>query len=122
VKKRKSEKETKTKKRKSKAAEEEEEEEEDVSKDPKEVTLDQQKLQEKEAVVLLSSCKKFSTCIIQIVIEKQLPLLEIQDNLEARLGAARTVHHIISELEIAILPWIVFFIIPIMGTVISPDK
>jgi len=47
---------------------------------------------------LLSSCKKFSTCIIQIVIEKQLPL-EIQDNLEARLGAARTVHHIISELD-----------------------
>eukprot|EP01125_Pyxidicula_operculata_P015647 TRINITY_DN5335_c0_g1_i4.p1 TRINITY_DN5335_c0_g1~~TRINITY_DN5335_c0_g1_i4.p1 ORF type:complete len:1864 (-),score=455.04 TRINITY_DN5335_c0_g1_i4:12-5603(-) len=59
---------------------------------------------------------------MHIIIDKLLPILEKHDNLDARLGAARATHHIIVSLDIEILPWIVFLMIPIMGRMSDPSR
>jgi len=74
------------------------------------------------SLCVASACKRSTVKSMQIVIGLMLPLLEKQDDIHARLGVCNCLHHITTALELDILPWVVFLIIPILGRMSDPER
>ena len=71
---------------------------------------------------LASISKAMTLSLMQILIEKVLPLLGDSKHVINRQGASECVFHVINALEDTILPYIIFLIVPILGRMSDPDE
>ncbi|RXK40222.1 TATA-binding protein-associated factor [Tremella mesenterica] len=85
-------------------------------------------LQSSYAVVRLSAAKCLATmCEVMTekamkeVVDRVVPLIGDAKRESARRGAVEAVHHIIKQLDIVALPYVLFLIVPILGRMSDPD-
>ncbi|EJT51996.1 helicase [Trichosporon asahii var. asahii CBS 2479] len=56
------------------------------------------------------------------VVDEVVPLVGDAENVYARQGAVEAIHHIIKELDIKALPYVLFLIVPILGRMSDSDE
>lgn len=56
------------------------------------------------------------------VVDEVVPLVGDAENVYARQGAVEAIHHIIRELDIKALPYVLFLIVPILGRMSDSDE
>ncbi|KAH7908585.1 hypothetical protein BJ138DRAFT_1157339 [Hygrophoropsis aurantiaca] len=85
-------------------------------------------LRSRYAIIRQSAARCFATiCSVMtseamlFVIEKVIPLLGDPVVLANRQGAAEVIYHIVQNLDIKALPYVIFLVVPVLGRMSDPD-
>jgi len=75
------------------------------------------------AAQCLASLAKYVTVpTMKCLIKRVLPMLNESKNTIGRQASIETIYHVVSQMEIKILPYIIFLIIPILGRMSDQDE
>jgi len=75
------------------------------------------------AAQCLASLAKYVTVpTMKCLIKRVLPMLNESKNTVGRQASIETIYHVVSQMEIKILPYIIFLIIPILGRMSDQDE
>ncbi|KAI8812840.1 SNF2 family N-terminal domain-containing protein [Cladochytrium replicatum] len=67
-------------------------------------------------------CKVMTVPAMRTVIDDVTPIMSDAANVKHRQGAVETVHHVVQSLDVSILPYIIFLVVPILGRMSDPDE
>ena len=74
------------------------------------------------AKCLAGLCDTLTETGMRQVVDHVVPLVGDAKRVHARQGAAEAIHHILKMLEIKVLPYILFLIVPVLGRMSDPDE
>jgi len=73
------------------------------------------------ATCLAKSCSVDTTFTLESVIDNVIPMLDDPTNHIARAGGVHTIHILLTTLQMELLPYLVFLIVPLMGRMSDTD-
>ena len=59
---------------------------------------------------------------MKMVVDQVVPMVGDAKRVSSRRGAVEAIHHIIKLLDIKVLPYVLFLIVPILGRMSDPDE